>query len=62
MFKNEEVIKDMIVKAHRNGTCDSDGNSVKTVDGRMIARPRFGLCSVVKTYICRDGKMVLKNG
>ncbi len=60
MFKNEEVIKDMIVKAHRNGTCDSDGNSVRTADGRMIAKPRS--CNRAKTYICKAGRMVLKNG
>lgn len=61
-FKNEDVIKNMITTAHRNGTCDSNGASIKTSDGRTIAKPRFGLSSIAKTYVCRAGKMVLKNG
>lgn len=60
MFKNENEIKNMIVKAHRGGTCDSNGESVKK-DGRFIAKPRT-MSSAAKTFICRDGKMVLKNG
>ena len=60
--KNEDVIKDMIVKAHRNGTCDSTGASVKNTDGMYITKPRFGSSSAVKTYIYRNGRMVLKNG
>lgn len=61
-FKNEDVIKNMITTAHRNGTCDSNGESVKTSGGRTIAKPRLSMSSAVKTYICRAGKMVLKNG
>ncbi len=61
MFKNENQIKDMIVTGHRRGTCDRNGNSVKTGNGRFIAKPRV-LPSTVKIYVCRDGKMVLKNG
>ncbi len=59
-MKNEEVIKDMIVSAHKRGTCDGSGNSIKR-DGRFIAKPR-PLSSAAKTYVLRDGKMVLKNG
>ncbi len=64
-FKNEDCIKDRIVEAHRRGVCDSNGNSIKTTNAAgqrvFIARPRF-LSSVVKTYIYRAGRMVLKNG
>ena len=60
-FKNEEVIKDMIVSGHKRGACDSGGASVKTSSG-FIAKPRIGYGSVVKTYVCRNGKVVLKNG
>lgn len=58
-MKNEEFIQDMIVSAHRRGACDINGESVKSVDGRMIAKPRIGSG---KTYIYRNGEMVLKNG
>lgn len=65
-FKNEENIKDMIVDCHRRGVCDSNGASVKVTNSIgqrvFIAKPRFGLSSVVKRYIYRKGKMVLKNG
>ncbi len=60
-MKNEEIIKDMIVSAHKRGTCDGNGNSIKTSDGRFITKPR-PLSSAAKTYVLRDGKMVLKNG
>lgn len=58
-YKNENAIKDMITRGHRNGTCDNSGRSMKT-SGRMVALPRV-LSSVAKTYVCRNGKMVLKN-
>lgn len=65
-FKNEDNIKDKIVECHKRGTCDSSGRSVKVTNssGRkvFIAKPRFGLSSVVKTYVYRKGRMVLKNG
>jgi hypothetical protein len=65
-FKNEESIKDKIVECHRRGTCDSYGRSVRVTDSSgyriPIARPRFGSGSVVKTYVYREGRMVLKNG
>ena len=65
-FRNEDVIKEKIVECHRRGVCDSDGKSIKVINcaGRrvFIAKPRFGLSSVVKTYIYKDGRMVLKNG
>ena len=64
-FKNEENIKDMIAECHKRGVCDSDGNSVSTVDsaGKKVstAKPK-PLSSVVKTYVYRKGRMVLKNG
>jgi hypothetical protein len=63
-FKNEEVIKEKIVECHRRGVCDRNGESVKITDssGRKIfvAKPRFGLSSMVKTYVYRNGRMVLK--
>ena len=59
MFKNEEVIKDMIVSAHKRGTCDNSGRSIKTEDGRFIAQPK-PISSAAKTYVYRKGKMVLK--
>lgn len=55
-FKNEEVIKDMIVRAHRNGACDSNGASIKR-DGVFIAKPR-STSSVAKKFVYRDGKVV----
>ena len=58
-MKNEELIKDMIVSAHRRGACDSNGASVKNEDGRFIAKPRT-FSSATKTYIYKDGGMVLK--
>lgn len=61
MFKNEEKIKDMIVSAHIRGACDSQGRSMKTTDGRFIAKPA-SLGSTAKTYVYKNGKMVLKNG
>lgn len=65
-FKNEDGIKSKIVEAHRRGVCDRNGKSIKVTDAiggqRVIAKPRFSPSSVVKTYVCRDGKVVLKNG
>lgn len=64
MFKNEEIIKDLIVKTHRRGNCDSNGRSVrKMVDGKRLftAKPRT-LPLSAKTYVIRDGEMVLKDG
>jgi hypothetical protein len=65
-FKNEDGIKDRIVEAHGRGVCDSNGNSIKTTNAAgqrvFIAKPRFGLSSAIKTYVCRKGRMVLKNG
>lgn len=58
-YKNEDKIKDMIVDAHRNGTCDRDGKTIKTASGRPIAKPR-SLPSTAKTYVFQDGEMVLK--
>ena len=59
-FKNEDVIKDMIVEGHRNGVCDSNGASVKR-NGVFTAKSRI-LSSSARTFICRNGKMVLKHG
>ena len=59
MFKNEEKVKDMIVRGHNRGVCDRNGASVK-VGGVLTAKPRI-LSSVAKTYVYREGKVVLKN-
>lgn len=60
-FKNEDGIKALIVDGHRRGVCDSNGASIKR-NGVFVAKPRFGSSSVAKTYVCRNGEMVLKNG
>ncbi len=65
MFKNENDIKAKIVEAHRRGVCDSSGRSIKVTNATgervSIAKPRFSpLSSVVKTYVHRKGKLVLK--
>ena len=64
-FKNEEDIKAKIVECHKRGVCDSSGRSIKVTnsDGKkvFIAKPRFSSSSVVKTYVHRNGKMVLKS-
>lgn len=62
-YSNERAVKDMIYKGHRRGVCDSDGRSVKVLDGIdckvTVAKPK--LCSsCAKTYVYRNGKMVLK--
>ncbi len=62
MFKNENKIKDMIVAGHRRGICDRNGDSVKNGNGVFVAKPAFGHGSTVSTFICRKGKMVLKDG
>ena len=56
-MKNEEEIKDMIVSAHKRGACDSNGDSVKTKDGRFIAKPKSS-SSATKRAIYEDGKLV----
>jgi hypothetical protein len=65
-FKNEENIKDKIFEGHRRGVCDSSGRSIKVTNSAgkkvFIAKPRFGTSSVVKRYVYRKGRMVLKNG
>lgn len=62
-FKNEEAIKAKIVECHKQGICDSDGNSIKVTNaaGRQvfIAKPRLGR-SGVKVYVYKDGKRILK--
>lgn len=63
-YKNEDGIKAQIFDGHRRGVCDSDGKSIKVtnVAGQrvFVAKPRFHPSSTVKTYVYRDGKMVLK--
>ncbi len=65
-FKNEENIKDKIVECHKRGVCDSSGRSVKVMNAAgqrvFIAKPRFSSSAVTKTYVYREGRMVLKNG
>ncbi len=61
-FKNEDDIKTMIVNGHRRGVCDRNGSSVRVnINGRkgFIAKPRQ-YSSAAKTYVYREGKMVLK--
>lgn len=58
-FKNEDKIKAMIVSGHERGVCDKNGASIRTEGGRFIAKP-MAMSSVAKTYVCRNGKMVLK--
>lgn len=58
-MKNEDAVKNMIVSAHKRGTCDSDGASIKSSDGRSIAKPKT-YSSASRTYVYRDGKAVLK--
>jgi len=60
MRQQEEVIKQAIVRGHRNGICDSDGNSIAGGDGINIPKPR-PMGSTAKTYVYRNGKMVEKN-
>lgn len=61
MFRNEEDIKAKIVEGHRRGICDSSGASIKTEAGVFVAKP-MSLSSAAKTYVYREGRMVLKNG
>ena len=53
-YKNEDVIKDMIVQSHKNGTCDRNGVSVrKDIDGQRVfmAKPRsFSSAAKTCTY------------
>lgn len=60
MRHNEERIKQAIVRGHRDGICDSDGNSIAGAGGMVVAKPR-PLGSSAKTYVYRNGKMVEKN-
>lgn len=65
-FKNEDDIKAKIYAGHRRGICDSNGKSIRRMNtgGQrvFIAKPRFHPSSVVKVYVYKEGKMVLKNG
>lgn len=57
MRQQEERIKQAIVKGHRNGICDSDGNSLLGEGDILIPKTKnFG--SAAKRYVYRDGKMV----
>lgn len=38
--EQEEVVKRMIVDAHRRGVCDSEGRSVKNEHGAYVPQPR----------------------
>ena len=65
-FKNEEAIEKKIVECHSRGVCDRNGESISVIDSSgkkvAIAKPRLGSSSEVKTYVYRNGRMVLKNG
>lgn len=39
-FKNEELIKEKIVEAHKRGICNGEGDSITDSDGRPKAPPR----------------------
>lgn len=64
-YKNEDGIKALIVAGHERGVCDSDGNSMKVTNAAgqkvYVAKPKRH-SSVTKTYVYREGRMVLKNG
>ena len=59
-FKNEDNIKDKIIVGRRRGVCDNEGRSIK-VNGIFTAKPT-AFSSASKTYVYRNGKMVLKYG
>jgi hypothetical protein len=59
MRRQEEVIKDAIVRGHLNGVCDKDGNSVAGGPGINIPKPS-SFNSSSKTYVVRNGKLVEK--
>lgn len=66
-FKNEDSIKQKIVDGHRQGVCDKDGRTDFILDasgrrGAIAKRRPLLPGSVVKTYVLRNGEMVLKNG
>lgn len=60
MRRQEEAIKDRIVRAHRAGMCDKDGNSVTDKNGNLAPFPRKKANSTVKRYVIREGKCVEK--
>lgn len=60
-----EQIKSKIIDGHRRGVCNKNGQSFFTTDnsGRRGPKPvpSKGLnSSAARTYVFRDGKMVLK--
>jgi hypothetical protein len=57
-YRNEEVIKELIVRAHQAGLCDKDGNSDTDSTGHMV--PSKIKLGAYKTYVMRNGKLVLK--
>ena len=40
MPEHDKEIKDMIVRAHRAGVCDIDGNHVRDANGKPTKKPR----------------------
>ena len=54
--RNEEVIKELIVKGHQAGLCDKEGNSLD-INGHMVAAPSK---QSGKTYVLRNGRLVEK--
>jgi hypothetical protein len=57
---NTREIKDAIVRSHKWGKCDIDGVSIRDGNGGMTAKPRCMSGCNARTYVYRDGKMVLK--
>jgi hypothetical protein len=55
----EERIKQAIVRGHRNGICDKDGNSLLGHGDVLIPKPS-NLGPSARTYVYRNGKMVEK--
>jgi hypothetical protein len=66
MADNTKDIKAKIVDGHRRGVCNRAGETVFKTDccgkRRAVAKPTLGFhsTSAVKTYVLRNGKMVLK--
>lgn len=64
-FTDIDSIKQKIVDGHRRGVCNKNGETDFSTDnlGRRTPRPRpsKGLnSSTARTYVYREGKMVLK--
>ena len=53
--KHRKEVEKMIHSGYRNGVCDMDGNSVETVGGRYVSKPRSrGVVKLHKVYKRED--------